>query len=241
MYKGKRIVAIIPARSGSKGLKHKNIKMLNGKPLMAYTIEAAVKSEMFDDIIVSTDDIEYARIAKEYGASVPFMRSEELSQDTSTSTDVISDVLQKLNEQDEKYDYFALLQPTSPLRDETDIKQCVEKAIRFNADSIISMCECEHPIEWCTSFDDSDKCLNKMGQQLQGRRQDKKKSYRLNGAIYLVQTEYFCKSKNMYGEKSYAYIMSKENSIDIDDIYDFKCAEVFIKSRENILNKVGLI
>lgn len=228
MYKGKRILAIIPARSGSKGLVNKNIKMLNGKPLIAYTIEAAKESSIFEDIIVSTDSAEYAEIAKAYGATVPFLRSSNLAQDASSTADVILDVIQRQMSKGKQYDYFMLLQPTSPLRKSIDIIRSIEKCIELEADSIISMCECEHPIEWCTSFDDQEMCLDKLRQQLVGRRQEKKKSYRLNGAIYLVRTKYFIKNKSMYGIKSFAYIMSKENSIDIDDIYDFVCAEAFM-------------
>ena len=232
MYKNKKFLAIIPARSGSKGIEDKNIKDLNGKPLIAYSIEAAIKASIFDDIIVSTDSVKYAEVAKAFGASVPFIRSSELAQDNSSSIDVIAEVIEKLKHQEKEYDYFALLQPTSPLRTAEDIKGCINRLFELEADSIISMCECEHPIEWSTKFDDEKKCLKKY-YDLSGRRQDKKISYRLNGAIYLVSVDYFLKKRNLYSEASYAYIMSKEHSIDIDDIYDFKCAESFIK----LLNK----
>ena len=109
-------IAIIPARSGSKGLKDKNIRLLNGKPLLAYSVEAALESEQFDEVMVSTDSEKYAEIAKEWGANVPFLRSAELSSDTATSKDVILDVLKRYAESGQVFDTFSLLQPTSPLR-----------------------------------------------------------------------------------------------------------------------------
>ena len=230
MYKGKSFLAIIPARSGSKGLENKNIKLLNQKPLMAYTIETAMESEIFEDIIVSTDSQEYANIALQYGASVPFLRSSELAQDASTSIDVMVDVIEKMKQMNKKYDYVVLLQPTSPLRNVSDIIECVKKIIEIDADSVISMCECEHPIEWSTKFEDNKMCLYEFGKGLSKRRQENKQSYRLNGAVYVLKMNYFLENKNMYGKNSFAYIMPKERSIDIDDIYDFMCAEALLNS-----------
>lgn len=114
-------IAIITARSGSKGLPNKNIRLLNGKPLMAYTIEAAIKSNMFDEVFVSTDSEEYADIAKEYGASVPFLRSQENAGDSSSSWDVVKETIENYKELGKVYDTVALLQPTSPLRRAEDI------------------------------------------------------------------------------------------------------------------------
>ncbi|MGG7164455.1 cytidylyltransferase domain-containing protein [Clostridium ihumii] len=226
------IIAIIPARSGSKGLKDKNIKNLNGKPLIAYTIEAAVKSGVFKDIIVSTDSREYAKIAQKYGAEVPFLRNEELADDTSSTNDVIEDVIIKLKELGREYDSVMILQPTSPLRGIDDIKNSVKLLEEKNANAVVSMCECEHsPLlskELC-----GDKKLDGFLSDLNStRRQDIKKYYRLNGAIYLLNIHYFFKYKNFYKQNSYAYIMDKVTSIDIDDIYDFKFAEMIIKENE---------
>ncbi|WP_455815880.1 acylneuraminate cytidylyltransferase family protein [Clostridium butyricum] len=121
-----KIIAIIPARSGSKGLKDKNIKEINGKPLIAYTIESAIKSNVFKDVLVSTDSKKYLEIAVKYGAYVPFLRNEKLAKDTSSTNDVIEDVLTQLKKIGKEYDAFMLLQPTSPLRSIEDIKNALK-------------------------------------------------------------------------------------------------------------------
>ena len=118
-----RNIAIIIARSGSKGLKDKNIRLLNGKPLMAYTIEAALKSKCFDTVMVSTDSVKYKKIAEEYGAKVPFLRSKENSKDKTSPWEVVKEVLDKYKQMGKEYDTLCLLQPTSPLRDDKDIKK----------------------------------------------------------------------------------------------------------------------
>ncbi|MDZ7543894.1 CMP-N-acetlyneuraminic acid synthetase, partial [Clostridium perfringens] len=129
------------ARSGSKGLIDKNIKLLNGKPLIAYTIEAAIESEVCTDIIVSTDSLEYAEIAKKYRAEVPFLRPKELSADNSATEDVIIFTLNKLKDMNKIYDYFLVLQPTSPLRLSSDIRDSIRMLIDEDLNSIVSVCE----------------------------------------------------------------------------------------------------
>ena len=140
-------IAIIPARSGSKGLKNKNIKLLNKKPLIAYTIEAAQKSNMFDEIFVSTDSIEYSMIAKEWGANVPFLRSPELSTDVSSSWDVVKDTIINYRKMGKEFDTVALLQPTSPLRKAEDIINGYEQMYVKNANAIIAVCQVDHRSE----------------------------------------------------------------------------------------------
>lgn len=229
MYRGKRILAIIPARSGSKGLKDKNIKLLNGKPLMAYTIEAAQKSNIFDDIVVSTDSKEYAQVALQYGASVPFFRPELLATDTTTSTEVILHALDELKEQGQTYDYFMLLQPTSPLRNEMDILKSIDLLLEKNANAIISVCECEHSPIFTKQLDSDYKLDGFLSHIENSRRQDIEPYYRLNGAIYLSDVAYFNEYRYFYSHKSYAYIMKKINSIDIDDLNDFMFVEYLLK------------
>ena len=217
MYNNKKIIAIIPARSGSKGLKDKNIKDLNGKPLIAYTIEAAKKSEVFDKIIVSTDSEKYAEISKMYGAEVPFLRSVENSADKSSSWDVVREVLSNLTE---NYDIIVLLQPTSPLRTFVHIKESLNLFFEKNADTVCSVCETDHPIYWCNTLNETLLMKNFIKKEHNIPRQQLPKSYTLNGSIYI------CKSKNINeldfnSDKSFAYIMPKINSIDIDDELDF--------------------
>jgi len=225
-----KILAIIPARSGSKGLKDKNIKNLNGKPLIAYTIEAALKSEVFEDIVVSTDSDKYREISEKYGAWVPFLRSKESSQDTSSTNDVIEEVLLNLKQMGKEYDCFMILQPTSPLRSYEDIKKAIKLFYDKQANSIISMCECNHSPLLTKELNDEMKLDGFLSQLNKTRRQDLKKFYQINGAIYLVKLDYFFKYKNIYEKNSYALIMNKKRSIDIDDNDDFKYAEILIRN-----------
>ena len=134
-------IAIIPARSGSKGLKDKNIRLLNGKPLLAYTIEAALKSKCYDTVMVSTDSKKYAKIAMEYGAEVPFLRGDENSKDNASPWEVVKEVLLKYKELGKEFDTFTLLQPTSPLRNAKDIKNAYAELKEKNANAVVSMCE----------------------------------------------------------------------------------------------------
>ncbi|APF24885.1 cytidylyltransferase domain-containing protein [Clostridium butyricum] len=223
------IIAIIPARSGSKGVKDKNIKEINGKPLMAYTIEAAIKSKIFKDVIVSTDSVEYKKIAESYGASVPFLRSAELATDLTTTIDVVEDLLNKMHEIGKDYKALMILQPTSPLRDENHIIEAVKLFKDKNACSVVSMCECEHSPLLTKQLDEKKSLDGFLNNLCKHRRQDFNKFYRINGAIYLLNVDYFLKYKNFYKEKSYAFIMDKNKSIDIDDIDDFIYAEFLIK------------
>lgn len=223
-------IAIIPARSGSKGLKDKNIKLLNGKPLIAYTIEAAQRSNLFDEIFVSTDSIEYAKIAREWGANVPFLRCKELSSDTASSWDVVKDVLLNYKKIGKEFDSVALLQPTSPLRKVDDIINGYNQMKRKNANAVISVCEVDHSPLWCNILPEDNSLENFLNQELiQMPRQSLPRYYRINGAIYIIKTEYLMSNENIYREKCYAIVMPKENSIDIDDANDFKIAEALIK------------
>lgn len=228
-----RNIAIIPARSGSKGLKDKNIKPLNGKPLIAYTIEAAQKSNLFDEIFVSTDSEEYARIACECGANVPFLRSEELASDTASSWDVVKNSLVNYKKMGKEFESVALLQPTSPLRKFDDIINAFAQMKRMNANAIVAVCEVDHSPLWCNTLPE-DNSLNKFLQQdlIKMPRQSLPTYYRINGALYIVKTEYLMANENIYAKKCYAMVMSKERSVDIDDAVDFKIAEALITNIE---------
>lgn len=144
-----RNIAIIPARSGSKGLPDKNIKDLCGKPLMAYSIKAAIDSDIFDKVMVSTDSEEYAIIARKYGAEVPFFRSIATSSDEAATWDAVLEVLDGYERLGEEYDSFCLLQPTSPIRTSKDIKAAYKIYGRYQASAVVSMVELEHPLSWC--------------------------------------------------------------------------------------------
>ena len=231
MKKIKKCLAIIPARSGSKGLKNKNIKLLKGKPLIAYTIESAIKSEVFEDIIVTTDSEQYKKISEEYGAWVPFLRSEGLSNDEASTNDVIEDVLYNLEKMGKTYDSFMLLQPTSPLRDKDDICASFEQFYSKKCNSLVSMSECDHSPVFSKQLGVERRLDGFLDNISKVRRQDMNPYYRLNGAIYIVKVEYFMRYKNFYKENSFAYIMEKSKSIDIDDELDFKIAEFLMDKK----------
>ncbi|WP_303189043.1 acylneuraminate cytidylyltransferase family protein [Fusobacterium ulcerans] len=224
-----KILAIIPARSGSKGLKDKNIKMMNGKPLIAYTIEAAQNSKIFEDIIISTDSEKYAEIAKKYGGSVPYLRDKKLANDNAKSSDVILDILNRV---EKKYDSFIMLQPTSPLRTEKNIIEAYKMYLEKKANSVVSVCEMEHSPLWANILNEERRMDSFLkGIDVNKNRQELETYYRINGALYIANVEYFKKYQDFYYKDSYAYIMEKENSIDIDDELDFKIAEYLIKNK----------
>lgn len=222
-----KTLAIIPARSGSKGLKDKNIKMMNGKPMIAYTIEAAQNSKIFEDIIISTDSEKYAEIAKKYGGSVPYLRDKKLANDNAKSSDVILDILNRV---EKKYDSFIMLQPTSPLRTEKNIIEAYKMYLEKKANSVVSVCEMEHSPLWANILNEERRMDSFLkGIDVNKNRQELETYYRINGALYIANVEYFKKYQNFYYKDSYAYVMKKENSIDIDDELDFKIAEYLIK------------
>ena len=219
-------LAIIPARSGSKGIKDKNIKELHGKPLMAYTIEAAINSGCFDEIMVSTDSDKYAEIAKKFGAKVPFLRSNTTATDTASTWDMVEEVLGEYRNIGLQFDSFCILQPTSPLRVACDIQEAYrifEKKANF---AVVSVCEAEHSPLWCGHLPENHEFLDFIDIENIKQRQAGEKYYRLNGAIYIVDTEHFYKDRFLYQKGSFAYIMPQSRSIDIDTEIDFKLAEI---------------
>ena len=230
MYKNNKFLAIIPARSGSKGIKDKNIKLLKNKPLMAYTIEAAKKSKVFDDIIVSTDSEKYKIIAEQYGAKVPFLRDISLSGDFSKTEDVIVDTITNLEKIGKKYDYFVLLQPTSPLRNFKHIKESIDLILEENLNSVISVCEVDHSLQICNTLKENKSMYNFISKNNNTLRQNMEKYYRVNGAIYIMKIDEYLKNRTFYGEKSKAYIMERKFSVDIDEEIDFLLAEAIILS-----------
>lgn len=227
-------IAIIPARSGSKGLIDKNIRELAGKPLIAYSIEAALESNMFQTVIVSTDSEKYAEIARSYGADVPFLRSEMTSSDTASSWDAVAEVLERYRELSKVFDTLMLLQPTSPLRTAENIQEAYQEMEKKKANSIISLCEMDHSPLQCNVLSDDLSLDGFIRVSSKGkRRQDMETYYRFNGAIYLSKIGYFTENHDIYREKCFAYIMNKRDSIDIDDEYDFAMAEAILSLRNN--------
>ena len=218
-------IAIVTARSGSKGLPDKNIKLLNGIPLLAYSIKAAYDSGCFQKIFVSTDSVKYAQIAEKYGADASFLRSSNNSSDTAGSWDVVREVIERFEERGEYFDNIMLLQPTSPLRTADDIKNSFKLMEEKKADGIVGVTEVDHSPLWCNTLPDSlsmDSFRNEKYCDLP--RQMLPKYYRINGAIYLVTRDEI-RSADLLKENCYAYVMPMDRSIDIDTELDFIIAE----------------
>ena len=224
-------IAIIPARSGSKGVKDKNIRLLGGKPLMAWAIDAALISEQFDEVMVSTDSEQYAAIAKEHGASVPFLRSALTASDTASAWDMVLEVLKGYENLGKSFDTFCLLQPTSPLRTAEDIRNAYALYHEKDAFAVVSVCEMEHPPLWCGQIPDTLELDGFVPRGNGVRRQDAGKFYRLNGAIYIANIEKFKADTFLYQKGSYAYVMEQERSVDIDTELDFRFAEFMTEYR----------
>ena len=222
-------IAIIPARSGSKGLKNKNIKLMNGKPLLAYSIEAAKKSGAFDEIMVSTDSQKYADIAVEYGASVPFLRSAENSSDTAGSWDTVVEVLGKYREAGRLFDTVCLLQPTSPLRTGEDIFGAYEFFIDKEVNALTTVCEVDHSPLWTMTLDESRMLTEYRKNSIDIPRQKLDTYYRINGAIYIRKIEYGIDCIHLDNSKEIAFIMDKRRSVDIDDELDFAIGEYLLR------------
>ena len=226
-----RRIAIIPARSGSKALKDKNIKELNGKPLIAYSIEAAIKSKKFDKVFVSTDSQRYAEIAVAYGADASFLRSEKNSSDTASSWDVVREVIDILKEKGEEYDEIMLLQATSPLRTEVDINKAIDILYKRKGKAVVSLTECDHSPIWCNTLPDDGNMDNfDRAEYKELPRQSLPTYYRYNGAIYLVTKEELYNTDHMLEQGCYAYVMPQHRSVDIDTALDFMIAETIMKA-----------
>lgn len=225
-------IAIIPARSGSKELIDKNIKLLCGKPLLAYTIEAAIKSNCFDEVMVSTDSSEYATIAKEFGANVPFLRSKKTASDHASSWDAVLEVISSYKESGKEFSQICLLQPTSPMRDALDIRAAFKKMDKLDARAIVSICEMEHSFSLCNKVGSNDSLDNFISRFSNKRRQDVKKYYRLNGAIYLVKLDFLYEDTFLYRKGCYGLIMEQSHSIDIDTELDLLIAKTILENQQ---------
>lgn len=229
MIKKKTILAIITARKGSKRLVGKNMLDLGGKPLIAWTIEEAVKSKYIDNIIISTDDEEIIILAKKYKRiNIPFIRSENLSSDKATTLDVILHSLDFYKSKGINYDYVMLLQPTSPLRIFEDIDNSIEE-LSEEIKSVVSVCETDHSPLWSNKLPNNKSMKDFLPKEIKNlRSQDLPKFFRLNGAVYISAVEYLIQEKGFLGDKTKAYIMPIERSIDIDSKMDLELCKIII-------------
>ena len=227
------IISIIPARGGSKGIPRKNIKLLNGKPLISYSIDASNSCSLIDDTYVSTEDAEISEISKGNNAEV-IERPDELAGDDSSSIDVILHVLDYLENRGELPDLFVLLQPTSPLRTSEDIEASINSFLESDCDSLVSVCELDHRSLLNFSLEDGFLVQNNNEALFNSRRQDIPTHYSLNGAIYITTPEFIRKNKSFYSDKTIPHVMSKEKSIDIDTSFDFRLAEFLLNECDDV-------
>lgn len=233
MYNNNKIIAIIPARSGSKGLPRKNILDLCGKPLIAWSIDTAKESAYLDRVIVSTDSEEIANIAKNYDCEVPFIRPKELASDTASSIDVILHAINHFENNNEYFDYILLLEPTSPLRTVEDIDNPIKNLIdNKDAESLVSVAKQEsaHP-EFSVIITKNgliQPFINKKKMEAK-RRQDLKEAFYFEGTIYLSKVSAIKIKKSFYHDKTLPYIVERYKALEIDEINDLICAEALMK------------
>ena len=219
---------VITARGGSKGLPGKNIKDLNGKPLIAYSIDVARAFADDEHICVSTDSEEIKRVVEDYGLRVPFIRPDYLATDTATSNDVLIHAVNFFREQGRKYKKLVLLQPTSPLRSVEDIAGSLA-LYRDDIDMVVSVTKSHAPAVLCT--DDENGYIQLVYNKKATGRQQIQEMYEFNGAVYVMNIQSLLVKGIAGFTKKVKYVMSKENSVDIDDIYDFKLVEAIFKDR----------
>lgn len=205
------------------------------KPLIAHTIEQALQSNLFQEVIVSTDSQEYADIALQHGASVPFLRPAKLASSEIPTSAVTLHILHYLQAQGKHYEYFSVLQPTSPLKTPQDLQKSFELLVEKQADIIISVTQAHHPIEWANTLPENLSMDNFISEEARDKpRQQLPPRYIIHGAIFWGRTSVYLKNQNAYTSNSYAYIMPEERSVDIDTITDFHLAEILYKQQHNL-------
>lgn len=226
------ILAIIPARGGSKGIPRKNIKKLKGKPLLYYTIKEAKKSKFLSKIVVSTDDEEIARISRKYRVTV-IRRPQKLAQDTTPGEQVFKHAITYLEKNKGFHtDIVVILQPTSPFRKVDDIENSIKKFLKINCNTVVTVCEVSHPPYWMYRIKGNDKLVKLMKtKKAIKRRQESPTFYQLNGAVYVTGAKTIMKNQNILKGDVRAYIMPYERSLELDNMFDFKLAKLLIENQ----------
>jgi N-acylneuraminate cytidylyltransferase len=219
MINGQSVLAIIPARGGSKGVPRKNIREVAGKPLIAWTIAEAKKSKFIDRLILSSDDEQIIRVAQEYGCEVPFIRPAELARDDTPGIDPVLHALESLSQ---KYDYVVLLQPTSPLRSAADIDDCIAKCALEDNNACVTVTQAEQSPYWMYSISREGSVVPIVKNDGFFRRQDLPTAYVLNGAVYVARTDWLKREKQFVATETKAVVMPAERSLDIDTEEDLK-------------------
>ncbi len=222
MIEGQRILAMIPARGGSKGVPGKNIRPLGGKPLIAWTIEAARRSGLIDRLVLSSDDAETIRIARAWGCEAPFVRPAELARDDTPGIAPAQHCVQAIP----GYDYLVILQPTSPFRTADDIDGAIRRCVGARARALVSVSEAAQHPSWMFSLDPSDRLTPLLAGTPPARRQDLSGVFALNGAIYVARCDWLATAPTFIGPDTLAYVMDRKRALDIDTAFDFAVAEV---------------
>ncbi len=231
MIINKKILAIIPARGGSKGIPRKNLVELGGKPLIVHTIEQAKRSKYINRLILSSDDEDIIKVAQEAGCEVPFIRPSDLATDKASTIDVVLHAIEALPE----FDYVVILQTTSPFRSVNDIDECIEKCISGNVYSCVSVTVAEKSPYWMYTLDKDERMSSLMGDITFTRRQDIPKSYALNGAVYVLKSDDIKENVSLITSETIAHVMPVERSLDIDTKFDLKIARAMVEIRVNEL------
>jgi CMP-N,N'-diacetyllegionaminic acid synthase len=229
----KKVLCVIPARKGSKGLRNKNIKKLNKIPLIAWSILTAKKCKLIDEIIVSTDCPKISKIAMKYGANVPFIRPKKFATDKASSFSVLKHAIDFLKKKKNYFDYIIMLEPTSPLRNSKDVDFCINKIKKDNIESLVSVTRVvdEHPY-FLYSINKKNilRPYLKKQKKLYMRRQDVSPLYYLEGSVYISKITTLLNEKTWYHKKTQAFEVEKWKSLEIDDIDDFKLAQFYLQN-----------
>ena len=235
MFQDEKVIALIPARGGSKRLVDKNLRILDGKSLIEWSILAGKGSKFVDEIVVSTDSQRVVSVAEKCRVDDVIHRPPELAGDETTTTEVIEHAISHIYRTDEQSGYIVLLQPTSPLRHAGHIDQAFELMVKKTAIGAIGVCKTEHPVEWMGKISEN-LLMNSFfeGAELQKRSQDFSPSYQVNGAIYIVPINCFVEEKTIFLKSGMvAYVMDRRESVDIDDEYDLALAEWFLRQSKD--------
>jgi len=214
-------IAIIPARGGSKRIPRKNIRDFLGKPIIAYSIEAALQSQLFDEVMVSTDDEEIAEVAKNYGAKIPFMRSKKNANDFATTADVLIEVIEEYKKLGKEFDYLCCIYPTAPFVTDQKLKDSFNLMIKERADSVIPVVKFSYPIQRAFRINTEQKLEYIYPENINKRSQDLEPAYHDAGQFYWIDIKTFHKSKNLVTENSLPFILSEMEVQDIDSEGDW--------------------
>ena len=228
MIDGNRVLAVIAARGSSKGLPRKNVLEAGGKPLIAWSIEAASGSRLIDRFLLSSDDDEIVRVAQRHGCGCPFKRPAALAADTAAVEDAVIHVLEKV---DEAYDYVVLLQATSPLRSAADIDGAIERCHGSGMPACVTVTESAKSPFWMFRIGADGNLVPLFGPPSSRRRQDVPTAYVPNGAVYVARVPWFQENRTFYGEKTVAHVMPPERSLDVDSAWDLEMVRALLVSR----------